>query len=335
MVKPLSTYGTDRSQPNTNLSTSISIELFDENGNDISTKINLTNPIELMIPRDSNIVVPAMIFQNVSSKLNCEEFNSHYVNVTSEYPVSVHLELNPENENVSYLFAYQLDGLPRWNDHREWKIVSPSELTKEGIYKYFVDNEKTRGHQSVVFGIRELNSNEIHLFQRRSSSVDLPKVNSKFNFSCDYSIRIYLSGCYYLDENGNWKSEGLVVGSSTNVYSTQCYSKKIKTFSTNLQILPKLIDWNYVFANADFLRNKTIYLTVICVSMIYLILLIFSRWKDRKDLEKLGVTPLPDNHRNDKYFYQILVFTGQRKDSGTKSKVNLFLLHENHLIACH
>jgi len=30
---------------------------------------------------------------------------------------------------------------------------------------------------------------------------------------------------------------------------------------------------------------------------------------------------LIDNHRDDEYFYQILVFTGQRKYSETKSKV--------------
>ena len=38
-------------------------------------------------------------------------------------------------------------------------------------------------------------------------------------------------------------------------------------------------------------------------------------------LLQLGVTPLPDNHPMDKYFYQILVFTGFRKESGTSSKV--------------
>ena len=44
-----------------------------------------------------------------------------------------------------------------------------------------------------------------------------------------------------------------------------------------------------------------------------------------KYLEKfyLGVTPLPDNHKCDQYFYQIIVFTGQRKDAGTKSNVRL------------
>ena len=95
----------------------------------------------------------------------------------------------------------------------------------------------------------------------------------------------------------------LFVGSETNVYQTQCYSKQLKTFSTSITILPKLIDWNYVFATADFLRNKTIYLTVILISIIYLILLIFSRYKDKKDLENLGVTSLLDNHRSDQYFY--------------------------------
>lgn len=52
--------------------------------------------------------------------------------------------------------------------------------------------------------------------------------------------------------------------------------------------------------------------------------MIFARYKDRKDLEKLGVTPLPDNHLSDEYFYQILVFTGQRRNAGTNSKVIVF-----------
>ena len=30
---------------------------------------------------------------------------------------------------------------------------------------------------------------------------------------------------------------------------------------------------------------------------------------------------LPDNHKSDRYFYQIIVFTGHRKGAGTQSKV--------------
>lgn len=33
------------------------------------------------------------------------------------------------------------------------------------------------------------------------------------------------------------------------------------------------------------------------------------------------VMPLADNSRNDKYLYQLVVFTGMRANAGTKSKV--------------
>ena len=35
----------------------------------------------------------------------------------------------------------------------------------------------------------------------------------------------------------------------------------------------------------------------------------------------MGVTALPDNYKEDRYCYQIVVFTGHRKHAGTKSKV--------------
>jgi hypothetical protein len=40
---------------------------------------------------------------------------------------------------------------------------------------------------------------------------------------------------------------------------------------------------------------------------------------------QLGVTPLPDNLVSDKYYYQVIVFTGLRKNAGTTSKVILFV----------
>jgi hypothetical protein len=35
--------------------------------------------------------------------------------------------------------------------------------------------------------------------------------NKPFQFSENYQIRIYLSGCFYLDEYQNWQSDGLLV----------------------------------------------------------------------------------------------------------------------------
>ncbi|CAF1148738.1 unnamed protein product [Adineta steineri] len=55
---------------------------------------------------------------------------------------------------------------------------------------------------------------------------------------------------------------------------------------------------------------------------------IYARYKDKKDLEKLGVTLLSDNYSSDQYFYQILVFTGHRTNAGTNSKVHFILAGE-------
>jgi hypothetical protein len=114
------------------------------------------------------------------------------------------------------------------------------------------------------------------------------------------------------------------VGPLTNYNQTQCYSTHLGTFAGGFHVLPDPIDWNYVFANADFIRNKTIYLTIISVCIIYIILIIYAHFQDKKDLAKLAVTPLPDNHKSDQYYYQIFVFTGHRIDAGTKSKVMIF-----------
>ncbi|CAF3982665.1 unnamed protein product [Rotaria sordida] len=57
--------------------------------------------------------------------------------------------------------------------------------------------------------------------------------------------------------------------------------------------------------------------------------MIYARFKDKKDIEKLGVTPLSDNIRSDQYFYEILVFTGRRSNAGTKSKIQFILSGTN------
>jgi len=73
-------------------------------------------------------------------------------------------------------------------------------------YKYYVDNIKTAGHKSLFVGIRELGENEICLINSLPEITDQP-----YGFLSNYSVRIYSSGCYYLDEKGRWKSNGMKV----------------------------------------------------------------------------------------------------------------------------
>ena len=98
------------------------------------------------------------------------------------------------------------------------------DLTNTGIYTYFIDNQKTTDHQSVIFGLRELNATETANACSNSSFNTPPVVDTSFNFTADYELRVFISGCYYLDENNSWQADGLLVGPTTNHYQTQCYS---------------------------------------------------------------------------------------------------------------
>ena len=113
------------------------------------------------------------------------------------------------------------------------------------------------------------------------------------------------------------------VGPLTDYKQTQCFSPHLTTFAGGFIVLPSPINWSYVFANAGFLKNRTVYLVVIGICAIYVLLTIYARYQDKKDLETLQITLMPDNYKLDEYFYEITVFTGHRKDSGSKSKVKL------------
>lgn len=99
-----------------------------------------------------------------------------------------------------------------------------SDLINSSIYTYFIDNQRTVNHQSVIFGLRELNSTEAS-DSCSNIFINSPPISSKpFNFTANYNLRVYTSGCYYMDENNSWQSDGLLVGSATNHHQTQCYS---------------------------------------------------------------------------------------------------------------
>ena len=60
-MEPLAPFGNSKlssTTTNTNLSTSISLSLFDQYGNEIPIETTIDHPIEIFIPRDPNLVIP-------------------------------------------------------------------------------------------------------------------------------------------------------------------------------------------------------------------------------------------------------------------------------------
>ncbi|CAF3375209.1 unnamed protein product [Rotaria sp. Silwood1] len=317
----------------TNMSRSLSVTLINNFGQEISIQ-TINNTIELIIPRDPNLSVPPMALQNIASAsssgnlTNNQQFNLHFINATlptSNISKSVHFEMLPDDQTRGYMIIYRFDTVPQLNSSINqtdgWFLFCPSNLNNEGLWITFIDNQQMSNHQSVIFGVRELNQTEFDMYCF-NETLNLPPITDQpYNFTANYSLRIFISGCYYRDSNDQWQSDGLNVGPLTNHFETQCFSSHLSIFAGGFLILPEPVNWSYVFANADFMKNKTIYLTIIIFIVSYIILVIYARRRDQKDINKLAVTFLHDNNSSGKYLYQLIFFTGARMGAGTKSKV--------------
>ena len=201
--------------PNTNVSRSISFSILDRDGNEVKIQTRRGQPIEIVIPRDPNLPIPSKILQNVTSLSvipHAQTFNLHFVDLsalTSSF--SIHLRLHPPSSNLSYLLIYKFDRAPRLNssinDIHGWSILCNSTL-----YTFFLNNEETAGHHSIIFGVRQLNASEAdHWCLNQSIGVDPPRSDEPFRFTDNYELQLFTSGCFYLDAEHRWRSDGLVV----------------------------------------------------------------------------------------------------------------------------
>jgi hypothetical protein len=181
----------------------------------------------------------------------------------------------------------------------------------------------------VGYNIRELDSNEANLYcvQNFSSNANptFPLIQKIINFTSDFLLRSYTSGCYYYDtQTGKWSSNGMEIYEDTNLEQTHCSSSHLTSFAGGLDSSPSIINFQYSFANASFSRNLVIYITVLIFICLYLLFAIWARYKDVKDMKKMNIIPLKDNHPSHNYFYELMIFTGNRNESETNSKVERF-----------
>jgi hypothetical protein len=222
----------------TNLSRSISLSIFDLTEQEISLQAMASNPIHLYIPRDPSLSLPHWHRQNVTlsaqSKTDRRLFNLHFVNLTYPHPMALHFHLLPLNLSRAYLIIYKFNATPHLNRTSNqtdgWHILCPQSqlnihasffidhsilrtgLHTDGFHSVHLDQHHVRSHASIVFGVRELTDNEVqYSCSARSMSAAPPMIDEPLNFTCDYSIRAFSSGCFYLDDQQRWQINGLTV----------------------------------------------------------------------------------------------------------------------------
>lgn len=187
---------------------------------------------------------------------------------------------------------------------------------------------QTNGFKGFVgYSLRELNQTEIYLFCNKKIVLNsLPLIYNRTNFTSDFMIRAYTSGCYYYDSNiGKWLADGMEIYEDTDLSKSHCSSNHLTLFASGLVLVPQEINFQHVFADASFTRNPCVYITVIIIICIYILFAIWAKYMDFLDSKKSNTVNLNDNNPLDDYAYELIVFTGNRSESGTRSKVNLII----------
>jgi len=235
---------------------------------------------------------------------------------------SIHIQIKPNNKSISYLTLLKFGDNPNLQLNNKYydllNIYCPNDLINDdqnhSFYLIFANMSKVYSFNNktsngyIGFSIIEIsNLNNLNLYCQNksfnsSSVIDLliddliqnqnnkTTNNNSSSFTDNYSIRIYSSGCYYMNTQTNeWSSYGMEILYDTNITHTHCISNHLTTFAGGFIVLPATINFNNVWANASFLQNPVIYSTVIALISLYILLAIWSRYMDSKDSKKIGI----------------------------------------------
>ena len=193
------------------------------------------------------------------------------------------------------------------------------------IYNYFLNQKQISGFNGFVgLGIRELTVSEYTFYCNSAYRPnEIPANDNPNNFTSNFGLKIFGSGCYFYDiQNGRWIWNNMDILGDTNDFYTHCQTSHLTQFAGGFIVLPPQINFEYVFANASFEKNSIIFTTLIILYVTYIILGILLRYKDKIDSNKTGVAFLADNFEDSNYFYEVMVYTGARKESETDSNVS-------------
>ena len=98
-------------------------------------------------------------------------------------------------------------------------LISIVDVSNGGVHTFFIDNQRTETHRSVIFGLRELTGRElVDVCSTPSSTLQLPVTDRPMNFTSNYELRAFTSGCYYADAKNGWQADGLRVSSCKMTY---------------------------------------------------------------------------------------------------------------------
>ncbi|CAD5124264.1 DgyrCDS12559 [Dimorphilus gyrociliatus] len=213
------------------------------------------------------------------------------------------------------------------NRDNDWKLFIPAKLTfQPGVFI------GVKAMQLPTAPDSSNTNNNGSAKSRRKRSIYLPPVQLNDSES-QFVIESSEARCRaWNEETKKWTTEGCEVDKSSTTTTLKCKCKKVTTFLKAFSggvTLPKVnkINFKRIFNNfaALLAANPTVLSVLLSILFVYTLLGIWTRRRDKRDLEKWGTMPLRDNRPLHNYYYQVSVYTGVRAGAGTKSNVCFIL----------
>ncbi|GFN96340.1 polycystic kidney disease protein 1-like 2, partial [Plakobranchus ocellatus] len=284
-------------------------------------------PILLWMERDANAYEHSLFVLSTNTKEEVwTNFNYHNVTIDDKNS-SLQIVLQPTDEVAEYYVYFKVGERPNMT-YYDFIGISPNDKATllEG-YDDLNDTQKEQLRYSVQIPLDMTSSNGTYWIGVKFKSGNIAVEEEIVNTS--YTLLHLLSGCRFFDEtNDTWSSDGCVVGELTTKYKTQCFCDHLTSFGSDAAMAPNTIDFNNVWAQFDLSENAAVFSTVIVLIGIYIILLVWLRHMDKKDLKKWGALPLEDNLPTDSYHYQFTIQTGVKSNAGTDSQIRFIVSGE-------
>ena len=277
---------------------------------------NLRRPIKITVPRAGETLSPP-VQVNVTDIIDpYQNLVYHYFNV-SVPGAAYQIEITPSvaSDNLVLLIDYERYPIPGQYLQSYFIHELPS---ANGVHRAFVNTKENANREGGFIAAVGRLKNNAHHSNFTKSDVDQ-------NFDSNYDIRIIVLGCFYFNNTlKEWTGDSHLGALGSNKFTTTCETNHLTSFGTGFIPIPNKVDFELIIANAGITDNSTLYIVMAVLLLMYIIMLIWGHYKDKKDMERRGAIPLPDNKIEDKYIYEITIHTGPDSDAPCES--NIFVI---------
>ncbi|XP_043193604.1 polycystic kidney disease protein 1-like 2 isoform X2 [Amphibalanus amphitrite] len=145
-----------------------------------------------------------------------------------------------------------------------------------------------------------------------------------------YNLTMFAGRCMYWSENLTaFTDQGCEVGPLSTVDVLHCRCSHLTDFAGSFLVLPNRLDVTMVVdMNMMLSQNPTALYWMGVLLLIFLLLLVYARKQDQRDVKRRNIIYVDDNDPRHRYAYLVTVYTGVQYKAGTSAHVAMFLTGE-------